>query len=215
LLGISKKEYSRWDAFNNKVLLACQQALAECTDIRYTYETSRKGKGGKVYAVNFKIFKNENHVDKLCFEKFLDQKTLKQNKIISEVAEQTQKYQDKKLEYLAQACDDEFSETEMKVLAACAEEKIVNGEFLNGSVEEEFASKQFVFLKKKYTELLYHAEKRSIKRRFSYFKKLIDAVPPQNFFKNKNLPSKKNYIYSHGEQSYDLVAYENTSIFDN
>ena len=50
LLGFAPNEYSDrtgWSNFKKKVLDSCQQALKETTDICYTYERGKVGKGGK------------------------------------------------------------------------------------------------------------------------------------------------------------------------
>lgn len=72
LLGISAKEYDRWDNFRRKVLDSCQQALRETTDISYTYERGKVGKGGKWLTIIFHIQKNKNYVDQLTLEEFID-----------------------------------------------------------------------------------------------------------------------------------------------
>lgn len=59
LLGIADNEYTRWDSFKVKVLDGCQQALKEITDISYTYEKGKSGKGGKWLSIIFTIHKNE------------------------------------------------------------------------------------------------------------------------------------------------------------
>lgn len=50
--------YTRWDRFKAKVLDNCQQALQEMTDISYTYERGKTGKGGKWLTVIFFIYPN-------------------------------------------------------------------------------------------------------------------------------------------------------------
>jgi len=62
LLGIAPEEYTRWERFKTKILDVCQKALAEKTDIKFTYEPIKKGKGGKtspVVAVKFIIEAND------------------------------------------------------------------------------------------------------------------------------------------------------------
>ncbi len=76
LLGIGKKEYSDrtgWSNFKKKVLDSCQQALKETTDICYTYERGRVGKGGKWLTIIFHIKKNEDYVDQLTLDEFIAQ----------------------------------------------------------------------------------------------------------------------------------------------
>ena len=72
LLGISPKEYPRWDNFKRKVLDSCQKALAESTDICFTYEKGKSGVGGKWLTIVFHIRKNENYVDRLSLKEFID-----------------------------------------------------------------------------------------------------------------------------------------------
>ena len=75
LLGIGKNEYSGrtgWSDFKKKVLDSCQQALKETTDICYTYERGRVGKGGKWLSILFHIKKNENYIDQLTLEEFIE-----------------------------------------------------------------------------------------------------------------------------------------------
>lgn len=57
LLGIAKNEYERWNNFKVRVLDSCQQALRETTDISYTYERGKAGKGGKWLTIVFHIKK--------------------------------------------------------------------------------------------------------------------------------------------------------------
>jgi hypothetical protein len=71
-LGIKKNEYPRWNNFKARVLDSCQQALAETTDIRFNYEILRSGKGGGVKGIRFSIEKNEEYIDQLCLEEFIN-----------------------------------------------------------------------------------------------------------------------------------------------
>lgn len=72
LLGIADNEYERWERFRVRVLDSCQQALSETTDICYTYERGKVGKGGKWLTIVFHIQKNKNYVDQLTLEEFID-----------------------------------------------------------------------------------------------------------------------------------------------
>ena len=76
LLGIGKNEYSGrtgWSDFRKKVLDSCQQALKESTDICYTYERGKTGKGGKWLTVIFHIAKNKDYVDPISLKEFIAQ----------------------------------------------------------------------------------------------------------------------------------------------
>ena len=72
-LGIGKDEYANYNDFKIKVLNVCQKALAEHTDITFTYEPyGKKGRGGKIFQLKFTIMKNKGHADPLAIGKFID-----------------------------------------------------------------------------------------------------------------------------------------------
>lgn len=75
LLGTAENEYAGrtgWSDFKKKVLDSCQQALKETTDICYTYERGKVGKGGKWLTIIFHIYKNTEYVDQLTLDEFID-----------------------------------------------------------------------------------------------------------------------------------------------
>ena len=75
LLGIKKDEYSGrtgWSDFKKYVLDSCQHALKELTDISYTYERGKTGRGGKWLTVVFHISKNTAHKDPLQLNEFIE-----------------------------------------------------------------------------------------------------------------------------------------------
>ena len=65
LLGIRPDEYPRWNNFRERVIDACQRALTDNTDITYTYERGRAGRGGKWLSIVFYIQKNDKYIDQL------------------------------------------------------------------------------------------------------------------------------------------------------
>lgn len=72
LLGIAPNEYPRWDRFRVRVLDSCQQALKDYTDICFTYEKGRSGRGGTWLTIVFHIYKNTEYVDQLTLSEFID-----------------------------------------------------------------------------------------------------------------------------------------------
>ncbi|MDE6706801.1 MAG: replication initiation protein [Oscillospiraceae bacterium] len=127
LLCISPKEYPRWSDFKTYVLDSCQKALAERTDITFTYEPIRTGH--KFTAITFFIRKNENYVDHLKLDDYIQEKKPIEmtnesdlpkkwipldkdtdDEIVEEI------YGDENLAFLAGACDYEFSPEETRVL---------------------------------------------------------------------------------------------------
>lgn len=69
MLGISEKQYAEYKFFKRDVLLICQKALEEHTDIKYTFEPIKKGR--KIHALKFTITKNENFKDDLKLKEFI------------------------------------------------------------------------------------------------------------------------------------------------
>ena len=61
MLGLDPDEYYHWSNFKIRVLDSCQQALAESTDITFTYEKGKSGRGGKWMTIIFHIQKNEKY----------------------------------------------------------------------------------------------------------------------------------------------------------
>ena len=74
LLCIGSKEYPRWSDFKTYILDSCQKALSEKTDITFTYEPIRTGH--KFTAIMFFIRKNENYVDHLKLDDYIQEKKL-------------------------------------------------------------------------------------------------------------------------------------------
>ncbi|MDE7120550.1 MAG: replication initiation protein [Oscillospiraceae bacterium] len=126
LLCINPKEYSRWGDFKKRVLDACQKALVEHTDITFTYEPIRTGH--KFTAVTFFIQKNENYVDHLKLEDYINITT---GEVVLESPKRkewiplspdadddtaNEIYGNEDLAFLASSCNYEFSPEEMRVL---------------------------------------------------------------------------------------------------
>ena len=72
LLGINESDYTRFNDFKRDVLDVCQKALAENTDISFTYEPhGKKGRGGKIVELKFIIEKNKDYQDPLVLGRFI------------------------------------------------------------------------------------------------------------------------------------------------
>ncbi len=118
LLGIAPKEYERFERFRVRVLDSCQQALKEFTDICYTYERGKTGKGGKWLTIIFHIEKNNEYVDQLTLDEFIDMHPRKE--IIMPVSEDEEQeeidYGSELGNLLGSALDYEFTPEQMRVL---------------------------------------------------------------------------------------------------
>ncbi|MDE5854149.1 MAG: replication initiation protein, partial [Ruminococcus sp.] len=72
LLGITPNQYPQLERFRIRVLDSCQKALAENTDICFTYERGKIGPHGKWLTIIFNVHKNKYYKDPIALEKFID-----------------------------------------------------------------------------------------------------------------------------------------------
>lgn len=199
LLGISKTEYADrtgWSNFKKKVLDSCKEALEQTTDICYTYERGKVGKGGKWLSIIFYIKKNTNHVDQLTLEEFIKMQPVPEvidmnNDVdtdtnigdydISETAHIIQEPVDvqilghnerhdeyKDIDFYRSACDDEFSENEIQsILTLLNSIELPENEFGNN-----FA--KYHYLLEKYNKFKAVADRTKIANRYRYFYTMIE-----------------------------------------
>ena len=71
-LGIYPDKYTQLCRFKERILDSCQKALSENTDITFTYEHGKTGRGGKWLTIIFHIFNNDKHSDPLELQDFID-----------------------------------------------------------------------------------------------------------------------------------------------
>ena len=163
LLGIKKNEYERYGNLKIYVLLVCQKALKENTDIQFTFEpTGRKGPGGKILNLKFKIMKNNEYMDQLSLSEFID--------LSPEPAPVEPNYKSEKLSFYADACNNEFSLSEIQVIFDLTIEII--------PYSNRFELDVYDYINRKYNEFLLRSEKSKITHRFGYFKKMIESEMP-------------------------------------
>ena len=156
-LGLTKTEYPRYNNFRERVLSSCQQALAEYTDIIFTFEPYGKlGKGGKVLNLKFNIQKNDNYVDQLSLPDFIEQ----QQEIL-EISDY-----DRKMIFLSEACDNEFSVSEIRVFYDTMV-KLLPLETIRDERE------CYKYLMQKYRYMIMRDEKEKIKNRRAYIESII------------------------------------------
>ena len=192
LLGINPKEYPRWERFRTRVLDSCQQALAENTDITYTYERGKTGNGGKWLTIIFHISKNPKFVDKLSLNEFI-----KQQDVETGIEPQTDEdlLSEELIEQLSSACKNEFTAEELQGLYT----------LMSAFVDEQ---KLIFYFKTKISELNYRASKKTIKNRYGYIRKLIDSDYQKHLQQGTNKTSD-----SYGA-TYDIEEYESHSVVD-
>lgn len=172
-LGIKPQE---WIYFRRDVILVAQKALEENTDIKFEFKRITKGK--KTVAVKFFIFHNENFLDQLRIENFISMDDVELDEDEGFTLENNiQKFESKSLEFLAEACNFEFTETEMQVLFDLVAQIVPAANKSNG---ENLQLLRYDYLLRKYNELKYRAEKNAeennpIKNRFGYLKRIIES----------------------------------------
>lgn len=134
-LGLDGKHEKFYD-FRRDVLEPCQKALAEKTDIFFEYEPIRKGR--KIYSIRFTIHKNAPQSDKPLLSEFVAQMAAEsackctaphepaegcdlengfQFSADGQAPPPIHGYTDLEIEFLAEACDKAFSESEMTRIA--------------------------------------------------------------------------------------------------
>jgi plasmid replication initiation protein len=177
MLGIKKEEYPAFQKFRIYVLEACKAALAENTDIKFEYETIKKGvgrgTGRKITHIKFIIKKNKNYKDPLTLEEFIDLQPEQEIIDIDDYQEVVEEFEEKKeheyenetIAYLADSFDNEFSNAEMKVLLGLA------GDIPTGLYGFKIA--MYEFLKHCYDKMNVYAERNNISNRFAYIQKII------------------------------------------
>jgi len=169
MLGIEVNEYPQYKDFKRRVLDVCQKALAEYTDISYTYEPhGRKGRGGKILEIKFTIIKNKGYVDPLSLDRFIAINSASTQNVIdfddlddngNLLSTGTSQIYEERISFLMNACNNEFSREQMVVLFDVMPEWTKFGE-----------NKSYDFLLSKYREMDMRKPSTS---RFGYLKKII------------------------------------------
>jgi plasmid replication initiation protein len=176
LLGVAKNEYGdRFNNFKAKVLDACQQALKESTDIKFTYEPyGKRGKGGKILFLKFTIEKNDGYVDPLALSKFIEERKNEIEEVQGDLDELDEDASNddipspyrKRIELLTEACNKEFSFKEMVVLYN-EMRKLLPFALYRDAIQS------YDYLSDKYNEMLMRNERTKIKHRHGYLRSII------------------------------------------
>jgi plasmid replication initiation protein len=190
LIGIKKGEYVRFNNFNMRVLIPCQQALEENTDIKFTYEPyGAKGPGGKVLSLKFTIEKNTKHKDPLLLEEFIDQKKLEDVSTEENIIDtdqitiedwQCDEAKHDIILFLQEACcppgseKSEFTRSEMQEILTVLVDVPESLLPVNVAIDSiEF--RRYHYLTEKYARMNRISEKEPIKNRVSYLVAMIKA----------------------------------------
>jgi plasmid replication initiation protein len=166
LLGIEKKEYPRYNDFKKWVLDACQQALKENTDIKFTYEPhGKKGAGGKITALKFIIEKNESYIDQLTLDIFIEKQRIATEADHKDDSDYVFNPYYQRIELLSSACNEEFDTEDIKLLWGLIQDH-----------EPRLSTDDIAchdYLERRYQYLNSRAKRKPIENRFGYLKSLI------------------------------------------
>ena len=166
LLGIGKNEYGdRFNNFKKYVLDACQQALKEHTDIKFTYEPyGKKGKGGKILALKFTIEKNDDFIDQLTLDMFIDEKKAEVNSLAEDMHEDINPKFRERIEFFMEACENAFYFDDVVIINDLMNEKMPYMDELEA----------YNHLNRKYKEMMRNDRiGDGIKNKFKYFCSII------------------------------------------
>lgn len=183
LLGIAPHEYDRFERFRVRVLDSCQQVLKETTDICYTYERGKTGRGGKWITVIFYIYKNTEYTNPLSLDDFIaiqevpdsDIDLKDNNDTTGQLSLFDNKNEIEPDDLISLACcidaDKslcEFSKTEMDYI----KQLIAKKELPEDQMGIEFARHHYLY--EMYQKLNVYAEKQEIENRYAYLCKMIE-----------------------------------------
>lgn len=188
-LSIGEDEYPLWYTFSRDVLMVAQKALKENTDIYFEYVPIKKGR--KVDKIKFLIYKNHKFVDQLQLDGYTNnvsesdfdyeegEITVRSDDFTDDMEqvgmfdddEPRHKYENRHFEFLAEACNYEFNQTQMEILLSL--DTVQSLSDISRSLEEN-QLKKHNYLSRKYNELNLAASKTKIEYRFAYLKSMIE-----------------------------------------
>lgn len=157
-----------WKYFKRDVVDICQKALTELTDVTFTYECKRSGHSYEYIT----FFIKPNHQEQMMFDDYENEEV--QTEVLppidnDEQEKEKNKYSDEKIEFLAEACDNVFSEDEMQIIFSIIYKKIPNH-------KDQLARYDYLLLK--YKELKYRMSRTDLpplKSKFNYFKFMLEC----------------------------------------
>lgn len=159
LLNCEQEEtYRQYKRFNDRLLKRCHKELTETTECQFTYEPVRRGR--IVKAVRFTL---STVADQLAGQlSFADISSPAPSSAGTD--RQVDTYSTELQGFLADACEFEFHDQEIRVLLDLILQLIPSGKDLE----------MYNYLRHKYNLLLLYAGKKEITNRFSYVRSLIE-----------------------------------------
>lgn len=149
--------YQEYRYFNQRILKRCHQELTENTECQFSYEPIRKGR--RVVAVRFFLGTIAGQLEgQMSFADI--------NEAQEQDPDKAAQYSSEKLAFLAEACNFEFSDAEMRVLFDLILEIY--------PYDSKKGLEHFNYLRQKYNLLQLYSKKKKIANRFNYLKAIIE-----------------------------------------
>lgn len=155
VLACTAKTYSEYKRFNDLVLKKCEKELNSKTDLRYSYAPVRRGR--RVSAIRFTLQTVRDRVP--------DQLTIEELPVPPR--EPQGGYSTDELAFLAEACDNEFTEEEMQVILDLLLQAV--------PYDSQQGRERYRYLRQKYNLLQLYASQKPIANRFHYLKSILPA----------------------------------------
>ncbi|MEE0929419.1 MAG: replication initiation protein [Acutalibacteraceae bacterium] len=162
LLNCTDDTYNEYKYFNNLVLKRCHKEITEKTDLKFSYESFRRGRKVSKIRFNIETIKDNQKYLSVDADESVD---------VVPAEQQEHTYLDNSLYFLADACKYEFSEDEIRVLRdilAQHNDKVLACSKTNF---DDVSLARYDYLFSKYNEFKLV---KNVKNRFSYFKKMIE-----------------------------------------
>ena len=167
MLGMNEGEYPQFRDFKRDVLNVCQEALSHYTDISFLYEPyGKKGRGGKVINLKFTITTNQTFDDPLSLTKFIETTALLTGDTDTEI--ESEDVFDKRISFLMEACDGEFTREQMEFINSLIMEKMPH------IFTKELKCYEYLLKKCRYMNI--YDRKVGIKNRFKYLCSIIGVI---------------------------------------
>ena len=205
-LYIPPNRHTRLERFKAHVLDNCQKALAENTNICYTYECGERGSHGKWLTIVFHISKNEKYADPLALHDFIDkQPQPKSESVLDELPELPQS-QSERQPYLSGEFEKDLSPDEINILCDILAAKVP---VASESKPEHLKT----LLKSLYSEMLLKS-KEPVKKPVTYLVSMINNIEPEKLEKLSSAScehkeSKQRYGRRvHYDKDFDVDIYK-------
>lgn len=190
-LFLTPSQYPSLKDFKLYILNSCQKALAEKTDICYTYECGKRGMHGKWLTIVFHISKNQDYKDPIKLEEFIGEKQLPELP------------QSQQSEHLSGDFERDLSQHEIELLCDILKDKVP-------TASERTPERLRTLLKALYSEMILKS-KEPVRKPVSYLLRMIDNIDPEKLSSVSEEPTKKkqsNRRKIHQDDDFDVEKYK-------